>query len=110
MIVVEVEVKNKDIQIITGYGPQENMDEEKMMPFFTALEAEIIKGKIAGKSVIVEMAANSILGKERIEKEPHDITKWSNTKRNFKRQNLIVGNGSRKCLRNNNQKTSHKKE
>ena len=74
MIVVEVKVNNKDIRIITGYGPQENMDEEKRMPFFTALEAEIIKAKMAGKSVIVEMDANSKLGKEHIENDPHDIS------------------------------------
>ena len=33
LIVVEVKVANKEIRIITGYGPQENWPEDKRMPF-----------------------------------------------------------------------------
>ena len=98
MIVIEIKVKNRNIRIITGYGPQENWVEEKRMPFFTALESEIIKAKIEGKSVIVEMDANSKLGKEFIPNDPHEISPNGQILAEIiKRQNLRVGNGSKKC-------------
>ena len=34
MLVVQIKVKNKDIRIITGYGPQENLNSRDRMPFF----------------------------------------------------------------------------
>ena len=34
LIVVEVELKEKEICVISGYGPQENWPEEKRRPFF----------------------------------------------------------------------------
>ena len=37
LLVVEVEVDNKSIRIITGCGPQENWEESKRRPFFIAL-------------------------------------------------------------------------
>ena len=46
MLVVEIEVQNKAIRIITGCGPQENWQEDKRRPFFIALEAEIVKAEI----------------------------------------------------------------
>ena len=53
LLVVEVEAKNKNIRIITGCGPQENWDEDKRMPFFVTLEAEIVKSELAGRSIII---------------------------------------------------------
>ena len=41
LLVVEIETKNKAIRIISGYGPQENLQEEKRLPFFISLETEI---------------------------------------------------------------------
>ena len=38
LLVVEIEVKDKQIRVISGCGPQENWQEEKRMPFFLALE------------------------------------------------------------------------
>ena len=46
------------------YGPQENMTEDKRLPFFITLKEEIVKATVAGKSVIIEMDANSKLGKK----------------------------------------------
>ena len=51
---MEVEVENENIRIITGCGPQENWDENRRMSFFIALEDEIVKCEIVGKSVIIE--------------------------------------------------------
>ena len=62
LITVEVTVGKKDIRIISGYGPQENWKEDNRMPFFLTLEDEIVKGQLLGKSLIIQMDANSKLG------------------------------------------------
>ena len=71
LIVVEIAVSGKEIRIITGYGPQENWTEDEKMPFFTALEEEINKAEKLGKSIFLEMDANSKLGEEFIKNDPH---------------------------------------
>ena len=54
---LECNVNNKNFRIITGCGPQENWEESKRRSFFIALEAEIVKSEIAGKSVIIEISS-----------------------------------------------------
>ena len=61
MLVVQVKVKNKDIRVITGYGPQENLSIKERMPFSTQLEEEIVSAKLANKAMIIQMNANSKL-------------------------------------------------
>ena len=98
LIVVEIEGQNKSIRIITGCGPQENWQEDKRRPFFIALEAEIVKAEITGKSVIIEMDANSKLGPSYIPNDPHDISPNGNILAGIiERHALIVANGSDKC-------------
>ena len=41
LLVIEIELKQNKVRFISGYGPQENWTEEKIMPFFIALETEI---------------------------------------------------------------------
>ena len=95
MLVVEVE-DNK--RIITGYGPQENLTEDKRLPFFIALEEEIVKATVAGKSVIIEMDANSKLGPHYIHGDPHNITPNGRLLAGvIERQHMFVGNGSNVC-------------
>ena len=69
MIVVEIKA-SKDVRLIVGYGPQENIPVAERMPFFATLEEEIVSAKMAGKSIIIQMDANSKLGKEIIPKDP----------------------------------------
>ena len=71
LIVVEVNVSGKEIRVMSGYGPQENWTEEEKMPFFIALEEEINKAEMHGKSIFLEMDANSKLGPEYIKEDPH---------------------------------------
>ena len=98
MLVVEIDTKENAIRVISGYGPQENWDEENRIPFFIALEKEIERAEIAGKSVIIEIDANSKLGKDYIPKDPHDITPNGRLLAAIiERHNLIVGNGSTNC-------------
>ena len=70
MLVVKVKVEGREIRLITGYGPQENQTADKTMPFFSKLEEEIVCAKLANKSVIIQMDANSKLGKEVIPGDP----------------------------------------
>ena len=98
LLVVEVHIKNRHIRIITGVGPQETRIEDLRMPFFLALEEEINKAELEGKSIYIEMDANSKLGPERIPNDKHNIS------RNGKilaaiidRHALFVANGSQKC-------------
>ena len=62
LLVVELEPEEKNIRMISGYGPQENWTEEKQRPFFVALETEVEKANFAGKSIIIELNANAKLG------------------------------------------------
>ena len=62
LLVVEIRVEEKEIRVITGYGPQENWETSEKMPFFVALEKEISEARVNGKHVIIEMDANSKLG------------------------------------------------
>ena len=97
-MVVEIELKGRQIRVISGYGPQENWPEDKRMPFFLALETEIEKAVLAGKSVLVESDANSKLGPEFIPRDPHKMSPNGAILASIvERQNLIVVNGSTKC-------------
>ena len=71
LVVVEIKINNKEIRIISGYGPQETWNEADRLPFFLALEEEIIKAGLQGVSVIIEMDSNSKLGPEFIAQDPH---------------------------------------
>ena len=53
LLVVEVKLEHKSIRIISGVGPHLAWDETKRMPFFIALEAEVVSAQIAGRSVLI---------------------------------------------------------
>ena len=98
LLVVEIEAANKHIRVISGYGPQENWTPEKREPFFQALEEEIIKAELAGKSVLVEADFNSKLGKTFIPKDPHPQSENGKLLANIiTRQKLTVANGLVTC-------------
>ena len=40
LIVIEITVGNKDIRVITGYGPQETFQQKEITDFYEALEEE----------------------------------------------------------------------
>ena len=71
MIVIEIEVNKKNIYVISGYGPQESWPESERLPFFLALEDEIVKASLLGKSVIIQLDANSKVGSEFIPRDNH---------------------------------------
>ena len=56
---------------MTGYGPQENWTVNEKMPFFKALEEEVIKAKSSEKYIYIQMDGNSKLGPNIIPGDPH---------------------------------------
>ena len=79
-------------------APQENWEEEKRFPFYIALETEIEKAELAGKSVLVELDANAKLGSKYIPRDPHAITPSGLLLAGIiERHSLNVGNGSQQC-------------
>jgi exonuclease III len=98
LLVVEVELKNKNIRVISGYGPQENWSEDKRRPFFVALETEVEKANLAGKPCIIEIDANAKLGNKYIAQDPHTMSPNGAILASLvERQQLIVGNGRSIC-------------
>ena len=98
LLVVEIKVANKEIRIISGYGPQDNWAPAQREPFFQSLEEEVVKAELAGKSVFIEADFNSKLGKEFIPKDPHQQDKNGQLLAGIiKRQNLTVANGLVSC-------------
>ena len=71
LLVVEVIVADKEIRVITGYGPQENWEIGEKTPFYNALEEEIAAAEILGKSVILTLDANAKLGPKIIQGNPY---------------------------------------
>ena len=71
LLVIDIEVANRQIRIISGYGPQENWPECDRLPFFLALEAEVVKADMEDRSVYIQMDANSKLGPEVVKEDPH---------------------------------------
>ena len=70
MLVVEIKISNN----ITAYGPQENLSLEERMPFFATLEEEVVSANMSNKSIIIQMDANSKLGKEFLPQDSHEQT------------------------------------
>ena len=94
LIVVEVKIRNKEIRIITGYGPQEHWLDAERVPFFLALEEEIIKAEMQGTSIIIEMDSNSKLGSDFISKDTHQQTGNGKILAGIiQRHGLVVANG-----------------
>ena len=94
LIVAEIKVLGKEVRIMSGYGPQECWTSEEKMPFFVALEEEISKAKLHGKSLILELDANSKLGPTYIKDDPHAMSQNGVILSGIiERHGLIVANG-----------------
>ena len=74
LLVVEVKMGNKEVRLMSGYGPQENLKREDPELFFNKLEEEVQKAKLNDKAVLIQFDANSKLGPSVIKKGTH-ITK-----------------------------------
>ena len=98
LLVVEIQAANKEIRIITGYGPQECWPIGVRMPFFLALEEEIMKSELAGKSTIIQLDANSKLGPKLVPGDKHDQSENGRLLAGIiARHGLIIGNSLKSC-------------
>ena len=94
LIVVETKIGQKHVRFITGYGPQETWEESEKLLFFVALDQEIVKAQLEGKSVFVSMDANSKLGPQYIPGDLHNMSKNGEVLAEIVEKNaLIVANG-----------------
>ena len=98
ILVIEIKVANKDIRVISGYGPQESWTPQQREPFFHSLEEEIVKANLAGKSIIIEADFNNKLGKKFIPNDPHPQDRNGKLLSDIiRRQKLTVANGLVVC-------------
>ena len=98
ILVVEIVTANKEIRVISGYGPQESWNPKEREPFFQLLGEEIVKADLAGKSIIIEADFNSKLGREFIPNDPHPQDKSGKLLADIvKRNKLTVANGLKLC-------------
>ena len=68
------------------------------MPFFLALEQEIVKAEMAGKSILIEIDANCKLGPQVIPGDMHSQTENGKILAGIiERHGLIIGNSNTKC-------------
>ena len=93
-------MQNKEIRVISGYGPQEYWPEAERTQFFISLESEIDKANLAGKEVIISMDANTKLGSKYIPKDRHKMCENGKILDTIIEQNnLTVANGNVLCKR-----------
>jgi len=94
LLVVEIKIEDKKIRVISGYGPQESWSVELRMKFFRALEEEVVKAEMAGRSVLISFDANSKMGSKHIPGDPHEMSDNGKIMEGLlARHALIVANG-----------------
>ena len=99
LILIEVKIGGRDIRIMSGYGPQENWTVAERMPFFKALEEEIIKASSNEKAIYIQMYANSKLGPTIIKGDPHVQSENGKLLAGIIVRNALhVINNSKKCI------------
>ena len=74
ILVVELELKEITLRFLTGYGPQEDDTEDKIIRFYSILEEAIISCEERNCGLIIEMDCNAKLGKEIIKGDPHEMS------------------------------------
>ena len=71
--------------------------EKDRLPFFEALESEVSAAELEGRSVVISMDANSKLGTQYIEGDPHAQSRNGRVLANIlERHALILLNGLQK--------------
>ena len=100
LIVIEICVGGKVIRVMTGYGPQETWTPDQRMPFFMSLEEEISKAELAGCSIMLCFDANSKMGPQHIQGDPHPQSENGKVLEGiFERHAISVANGLRGKVR-----------
>ena len=98
ILVVESLINGNRVRLINGYGPQEYVSENVRQQFFTQLDLEIKKAKLAGALIIIEMDSNAKLGSKFIPSDPKVQTENGVLLgKVITENNLVVVNGQPLC-------------
>ena len=98
IIVVEIQLKETTIRFLTGYGPQEDDNDDKINKFYCTLEEQILACEEQNCGLIIEMDCNAKLGKSVIKGDPHQMSNngkilWDIVRR----RDCTVVNSTEKC-------------
>ena len=100
ILTVQIKLKDKNLRMINGYGPQEDDTQQKKLNFWLGLEEEIVAAKNENCLVIVQMDANAKVGKDTIVNNP--TTSPDNNGRHLlelmDRQELKMLNSEKNCV------------
>ena len=98
VLVVEATIANRKIRFINAYGPQEDEKDEIRKSFYSRLDQETKRSKLAGAMICLEMDANAKLGSGIILGDPKDQSKNGKLLENVIVENdLVVVNAQDIC-------------
>ena len=97
--VVQVYIEKLCIQIIVGYGPQENATKEKKEQFWEFIEEEANKAELEDHGLIIQMAGNMHAGPEVVKNDPNKQNDNGKLLMQFleRNPNLFVANNLNIC-------------
>ena len=72
ILTVQIEINSRKLRIINGYSPQSDDTEDKRLSFWTDLDQEVVSALNEGCFLIIQMDANSKVGREVIPKNPQE--------------------------------------
>ena len=98
ILVVEINVGEMQVRLITGYAPQETDNKEIIATFYSKLEQEIESSQSSNCGTIVELDCNAKLGNSVIDGDPHKMSDNGEMLMGIiQRQNMNLVNSSDKC-------------
>ena len=99
ILVVQFELGTRRVRLINGYGPQDTDTLHNRLTFWLALEVEITAAKAENCNIIIQMDANSKVGRDIIADDPY-LYADSNGQQLLdmvERNNLIIINTDSRC-------------
>ena len=95
---MQTKIANRIIRFINAYGPQEDEKDEIRKSFYSRLDQETKRSKLAGTMICLEMDANAKLGSGIIRGDPKDQSKNGKLLENVIVENdLVVVNAQDIC-------------
>ena len=100
ILTVQLELNEKQLRVINGYGPQDDDNIQHRLNFWLGLEEEIISAKSESCMIIIQMDANAKVGQTIISNDPNNVTDGNGQKllEIMERQGLVMLNSDKKCV------------